>query len=475
VSAALIAAIVVVVLIVLLVVLMRAMWKVSEPNEAMIITGFGARGVEGAAASMGFRIIVGKGAFVIPGLQTVRRLDLSVSKVPLSEDCVTNQGIPVVVRGVVLFKVGDDMASIANASRRFLGQSAAGVSESVKEVFAGHLRSIIGGMTVEQIIHERDALARQTREASSDEMQKLGLVIDSLQISQLDDPTGYIENLAKPHAARVEAEARIAAAQRQQEAEAREAEAAAQIAAARSTSQIQQAEAQANADKAKAIADMAGPQAAANARQAVIEQETRVAELEALKAERRLEAEVRKPADAKAYEQRVAAEAERDASISRAEAQARQVRLAAEANAERVKVEAEANASATRQTGEAEAAAVKAKGMAAAEASKAQSLAEAAGIEARASALAANQDAVIQQQVAEKLPEIVKALSSMYSGVDNLTVLNGAEGMQQGILSMVGTAGALLPQLRQMLGQGSVEAPKTNGSVPAAPARPAAE
>src|SRR3954462_15067962 len=112
-----VAAIVVVAVVVVLAGAFLAMWKVSEPNEAMIITGFGARGVEGAAESMGFRIIVGKGALVIPGLQAVRRLDLSVSKVPLSEDCVTNQGIPVVVRGVVLFKVGDDLASIANASR----------------------------------------------------------------------------------------------------------------------------------------------------------------------------------------------------------------------------------------------------------------------------------------------------------------------------------------------------------------------
>src|SRR5919206_1566885 len=373
------------------------MYKVAEPNEALIISGWRAHhGPEGDAAGLGFKIVVGKGAFVVPGFQKVRRLSLDIHEAELDLECVTTQGIPVGVKAVVIYKIADDFQSIANAARRFLDQEEQ-MDVKVHNVFAGHLRSIVGSMTVEDLIRNRDKLTQATRESSANEMQKLGLTIDSLQIQEIEDKTGYIENLSAPEAARVAKEARIAQAETDREATEREQDAEAQKAAARSQSQIRQAEVTAEANTAQAQAEQAGPLAAATARQEVVVQETKVAQLEAERTEQRLQTEVRKPADAEAYKTRTIAEADRDARISQAEAHAREVELQAQADAKRVKLEAEANATRTRQLGEAEAAATQVRGEAEGASVKAKGLAEAEGVPARAHALRGNQEGVINQ------------------------------------------------------------------------------
>ena len=287
----------------------KLMWKVAEPNEALIISGL-TRGTLETREGMDFKIVTGKGALVLPGLQTVRPLSLTLNETELKVSCVTSQGIQVIVDGVVIYKIGDAPPFIANAARRFLGQQPK-MESQVYNVFEGHLRSIIGSMTVEEIIRERDKLASQVRSASGVEMEKLGLVVDSLQIKDLQDPTGYIQNIAKPHIAQVKMEARIAEATRNREAAEKEAEAEAMIADARSLSAIRQSEAQANAERAKANAAQAGPLADATARQQVVVQETEVAKLEADREEQKLQTTVRKPADARAYAKRTDAEGQK--------------------------------------------------------------------------------------------------------------------------------------------------------------------
>jgi uncharacterized membrane protein YqiK len=461
----------IVVLIVLVVLAVFLFWKVAEPNEAMIVSGLGAG--NGDQAGLGFRIVVGRGTLVLPGLQTVRRLSLAAHKSDLTVDCVTTQGIPVHVRGVVVYKVGDGLGEIANAARRFLERDA-DMDGSVHEVFSGHLRSIVGTLTVEEIIRDREKLALETRNSSAVEMQKLGLVIDSLQIQEVADPTGYIENLAKPHQAAVEAEARIAAAERNREATEREQAAAAIAAKAISESEVEQARMRAAAERAKAEASQAGPLAEAQSRKAVVVEETAVAELEAARTEKRLQTEVVKPA-----------EADRDARIAKAEAEKREVELRAAATAEKVKIEAGANAeqrlvlaqadaSATQLNGKADAAATQMRGDAEASAIKAKGLAEAEAIKARAKALEENDQAVINVKIAEQLPEIVRAAAESFKGIDNLVVLNGAEGMN-GMLSQVMGAGiAGISMFRDLLGSGSGNG-AGGGKKPALPKRPAVE
>ncbi|GAA3535567.1 flotillin family protein [Streptomyces osmaniensis] len=455
--------------------LFKMMWRVAEPNEALVISGSKHR-TEGLEEGMGFRIVTGRGTLVLPGVQAVRKLSLDLNETELHVDCVTHQGIPLKVRGVVIFKVGDDFVSIANAARRFLDQQKL-MSERVHNVFAGHLRSIVGGLTVEDMIRDRDKLTGQTRAACGTEMEKLGLIVDSLQIHEIEDPTGYIQNLAAPHAAAVQRDARIAQAEANRLATEAEQQSYARMAEATRDSEILQAGYQAERDKAGAKARQAGPLADAAARQEVVVQETRVAELEAHRREQQLQADVRKPADAQAYEKRTLAEAERDARISAAEARAKETELAAAAEATRVKAaagaEAEATktrgaatASATRATGEAEAAAAQAKGLANAEATKAKGLAEAEAIKARAAALAENQEAVVAQQLAENWPEIVQAGAAAFGNVDNMVVLNGADGMADMFAKALTMGGTGLGLARRLLASMNQDGQAPEGNSP---------
>jgi uncharacterized membrane protein YqiK len=446
-------AIVIAVAIVVAIGIFKAMWRVAEPNEALIISGIKhATNADSLAESLGFKIITGKGTLVIPGVQTVRRLSLDLRQADLAIDCVTHQGIPLGVKGVLIYKVGDDFASIANSARRFLDQQDQ-MDQRVHNVFAGHLRAIVGNMTVEEMIRDREKLTSLTRGSSGTEMEKLGLIVDSLQIQEIDDPTGYITNLGRPHAAAVQRDARIAQAESDREATQAEQKADALKAEAVRDSQIKQSGYQAEVDQALARTRQAGPLSEAAARQEVVVQETRVAELEAQREEQRLQATVRKPADAQAYQQTTLARAERDARIAAAEAHAKEVEMQAAANAERVKLEAgaeaervrlaasaeadhvrldaSARAESTRAMGEAEAAATRATGEAEGAAVLARGMAEADSIKARADALAENQDAVIGQQLAEKWPEIVQAAAKPFGEIDQLIVLNGAQGLSE--------------------------------------------
>ena len=402
------------------------MWRVAEPNEALIISGIRESTTpDGVSESLGFRIVTGKGTLVIPGVQTVRRLSLDLREAELAVDCVTHQGIPLGIRGVVIFKVGDDYVSIANAARRFLDQQDQ-MELRVHNVFAGHLRAIVGNMTVEEMIRDREKLTQLTRGSSGTEMEKLGLIVDSLQIQEIDDPTGYIKNLGRPHAAAVEKDARVAQAGADREATQSEQEAEALKAHARRDTQIKQAGFQAEIDRANAEASQSGPLAESTARQNVVVQETKVADLEAQREEKRLQATVRKPADAKAYERTTLAKADRDAQISSAEAHSQRVRLEAQAEAERVRLQASADAESKKLIGDAEASATRAKGLGEGEAVRAKGVAEAEAIKARADALAENQDAVIGQELAQNWPAIVEAAAKPFGGIDQLIVLNGA-------------------------------------------------
>jgi flotillin len=451
-SFAIIAGFVVVTLIVIVAVF-RSMWRVAEPNEALVISGLHhKRTADNLGESMGFKIVTGRGTLVIPGIQVVRRLSLDLREAELEIECVTTQGIPVHIKGVVIYKVGDDLSSIANAARRFLDQQEK-MDMRIQNLFSGHLRAIVGGLTVEELIRERDKLTAATRSASGTEMEKLGLIIDSMLIQEIGDPTGYIQNLAMPHAAAVKKDARIAQALADQEATQREQEAAAIKASATRDSRIKQAGYQAEVDQASAQAQQAGPLADATARQKVVVEETKVAELEAAKKEQELQVSVRRPADAAAYEKTVTANAQRDADIAAAEARAKQIELQAQADATRTRLTAVANSEQIKSIGDAEASATRAKGVAEGDAINAKGLAEAAAIAARAQALAQNQEAVIGQQLAEQWPKIVEAAAKAYGNVDQMIVLNGAQGMSE-MLGQVITQGAAGLQLaRNLIGK----------------------
>ncbi len=443
----------VLVFLILVIILFKSTWRIAEPDEALIISGISggksAGGITGE--SMRFKIVTGGGTVAMPGLSKVRTISLMAHESEIAVPCVSQQKIRLDLRGVIVYKVGDDFRSIANAARRFLDRPAAELESKVQNVFVGHLRAIAGSMTVEEMISDQDKFAQQVRERCTVEMESFGLVIDSFQIQSITSPSQYIDNLAVPHQAAVEQDARIARAKADQTAVAQEQTAQAQIAESIRSTEIKKAGFQAEIDRAQKQAGQQGPLAEAQARQAVVEQETRVAELQAQRTEQQLQVDVRKPADAEAYRQITLAAAGRDVRIRQAEAAAQETRLAAQAQAAAVQVQAEAQANATRLNGEADGDAIRARGLAEADAIKAKMSAEAAGIEARAAALSQNQEAVIAQQIAQAMPEIVRAAASPFEHVGQFTVLNGAQGVTSALAEVIQQAGALAAMTRRTL------------------------
>jgi flotillin len=293
-------------------------YRVPAPDEAMLISG-GRSGRNGAP----FRVVTGHGAFILPVFRKVRFLTLAMCEAEVSETCVTKQGISLNVRSVIAFKVGNDAESIINAGQRFLSDQDQ-MSTLTGRIFAGHLRSIIGSMTVEEIVTERQKLALEVLDGSKAEMAKIGLTVDSLQIQSIDDMnTGYIDAMAAPHNAAIQRQAQIAQAQAQQAAaEAQQESKRNQAEYARKTAVVQ-AEYKAEVDRVQAEAGQAGPLSQAQAQREVIAAQTELAVREAELRQQQLVAEVVRPA----------------------EADAQRVRILAQAEAERMKIQAEAAAS----------------------------------------------------------------------------------------------------------------------------------
>jgi len=290
-------------------------YRVPAPDQAMLISG-GRYGIKGGP----FKVVTGHGSFVLPFFRKVRYLTLAMCESEVAEQCVTRQGISLNVRAVIAFKVGNDVESIVNAGQRFLSDQDQ-MSTLTGRIFAGHLRSIIGSMTVEEIVTERQKLATEVLDGSKAEMAKIGLTVDSLQIQSIDDMnSGYIDAMAAPHNAAIQRQAQIAQAQANQAAaEAQQQSQRAQAEYARQTSVVQ-AQYKAEVDKAQAEASQAGPLAQAQAQMSVLAAQTELAHKQAELRQRQLVAEVVKPAEAEAEKVRVLAEA--DAARTRLQAAA---------------------------------------------------------------------------------------------------------------------------------------------------------
>ncbi|HLJ99416.1 MAG TPA: SPFH domain-containing protein [Streptosporangiaceae bacterium] len=279
-------------------------YRVPAPDEAMLISG-GKFGMKGAP----FRVVIGHGAFATPIFRKVRYLTLSMQEAEVAETCVTKQGISLNVRAVIAFKVGNDEESIVNAGQRFLSdQEQMGVLTG--RIFSGHLRSIIGSMTVEEIITERQKLASEILDGSKGEMATLGLIVDAMQIQSIDDMgAGYIAAMAAPNNAAIQRQAKIAQAQADQAAvQAQQASARSQAEYARETAVIQ-AQYKAEIDRAQAQAAQAGPLAEAEAQRAVIDAQSELAKKQAELRQQQLISEVVRPAEAEAERTKIQAAA----------------------------------------------------------------------------------------------------------------------------------------------------------------------
>ena len=381
-------AVLVVVVLIIIVSLMRA-YRVAGPSEALIITGRGGQDDQ--------RVVSGGRVIVYPFIQRAYTMSLASRQIRVEIDGISKNGIQLSLTGVAQVKVGGDEVSIRRAAQRFLNQQDQ-IDHYTQEILAGSLRAVVGTLTVEQVIQDRASFAASVSEEAEHSMNNQGLVIDTFQISAVDDDGDYINNMGRPQAAEVAKLAAIAEAQATREASEAQALADEKVAIAQRTLALKQAEIKEETDARLAAANAAGPLAEAAQRQRILEQEELVAVRQAELKAKQLDTEVRRPADAERYRQ-----------VQIAEAAKTQAMLAAEAELARRENEAKA---------------VELEGAAKAAAIRAQGEAEAASTLAKAEAYKQFNDAAVLDRMLDTLPQIARELAAPYANISELNVIS---------------------------------------------------
>jgi flotillin len=461
--AGIVAVVVVTIVVLLLIVIAIFLSRYTKvgPNQVLVVSGRKHRMAEpdGTATVRGFRIVKGGGTFVIPVVEKVDILSLELLTIDVqTPEVYTSKGVPVRVDGVAQIKVKGDDISIATAAEQFLSKPVDEIKNIATQTLEGHLRAILGTMTVEDIYQNRDAFASKVQEVAAGDMANMGLSIVSFTIRDIRDGQGYLEALGKPRIAQVKRDAQIAQAEADRDAMIRSSQAVqagqeakfaadSKIAEAQRDYQSNVAQYQAAVNQKKAEADLAYDLQKFKTGQLVKAEEVQVSIVEKQKQielqqqeiqrkQRELEATVQKPADAERY------------------------RVETLANARKFQLETEAagSASATKATGFAGADVVKATGLAEADANKARGLAEADVIEAQGKATAEamrvkaesfkqyNEAAVIEM-IVRVLPEVAGKISEPLSKTEKMVIINAGNGPGGGASKLTGDVTTIISQL----------------------------
>jgi len=422
-------------------------YKKVGPNEVLIISGRKTTVSDpttGKKYTRSFRVVRGGAAFIWPVLERADRLSLELMTIEVvTPNVYTLQGVPVSVDGVAQVKIGSDDVSIVTASEQFLSKTVKEIQNVALQTLEGHLRAIVGTLTVEEIYKDRDKFAQRVQEVSAIDMKNMGLVIVSFTIKNIHDSQGYLDALGQARIAEVKRDAAIGQANAQrdatiqsararQEGETAKYEAETKIAASEKNYAVQKAAYDAEVNQKRAEAELAYTLQQNKTNQKVKAEEVEievvekrkqieVQEQEVLRRERELEATIRKPAEAEQF----------------------RIRTLAEASKYKLEVEAEGQAAATRSLGLGEAEANKAKGLAQAEIIRAQGLTQAEVIQAQGLAEAAATakkaeawqqytQAAILQQIIDKLPELAAAIAQPLAKTEKIIVINTGGDNQSG-------------------------------------------
>jgi flotillin len=442
-------------------------YRTAGPDEALIITGsyLGSKNVHVDESGNKIKIIRGGGAFILPVFQQAEPLSLLSSKLEVSTpEVYTEQGVPVMADGTAIIKIGGSIEEIATAAEQFLGKPKEERENEAREVLEGHLRSILGSMTVEEIYKNRDKFSQEVQRVASQDLAKMGLVIVSFTIKDVRDKNGYLDSLGKPRIAQVKRDADIATAEADKETRIKRAEAdkeaqkaelerATEIAEAEKENQMKIAEFRREQDAAKARADQAYDLETARSKQEVTEQEMQIKiierqkqieleEKEILRREKQYDSEVKKKADADRYAVEQAAAADKAKQLAEADANQYRIESLAKAEAEKIRMDGLAKAEAERAKGETEADIIRLKGLAEAEAK--QKIAEAFELYGHAAVL---------EMVVKMLPEYAKQVASPLSNIDKITVVDtgGGNGENGGANKITGYATNLMSTLQESL------------------------
>lgn len=486
------------------------------PNEALIISG--RRHTMPDGTERHYRIVTGGATFVWPVVEKVDRLSLeNITLDIITPEFYTKLGVPMKVEAVAQIKVRGDEVSIGTAAEQFLSKTLEEIKSIAYQMMAGHLRAMLGTLTVEEIMTAHESFAQKVQEVSANDLANMGLTVVSFTIREISDTNGYLQALGRPQIAQVKKNASIGEAEAQRDATIKAADAQrqgqlaklsaeTQIAEADRDYQMRKAEYDASINQKKADTDLAYDLQRFKTAQSVTQEqvqvelirkqrETEVQQQETLRREQELNATIRKPAEAERERQILLAEAEainlkrvaegKAESIQRvgvAEAETQKARGMAEA--ETNKARGLADADVRRAQGLAEAEAVRAQGLAEAEAVRAKALAEAEGMLQRANAWQQYNQAAIAQMLIEKLPDIVRAANEPLSRIDKITMINtgGANGgsglgaLSQEITKMLATTPELVQSLTGIdlqkiisnLGQRAEEASEADPAMPVA-------
>jgi flotillin len=432
------------------------------PNQVLVISGRKHRLLDpdGTAREVGFRVVKGGGVFVWPVYEKVDILSLELLTIDVQQeqDVYTSKGVPVRVDGVAQIKVKGDDVSIATAAEQFLSKTTDEIKGVAMQTLEGHLRAILGTMTVEDIYQNRDAFASKVQEVAAGDMANMGLGIVSFTIKDIRDSQGYLEALGKPRIAQVKRDAQIAQAEADRDAMIKSSQATqagqeakfaadTKIAEAQRDYQTNVAQYQAAVNQRKAEADLAydlqkyktGQLVKAEEVQVTIVEKQKQIELqqqEIMRKQKELEANVQKPADAERYK----------------------VETLANARKFQLETEAAGSAAAAKATGFASADVAKATGLAEAEANKARGLAQAAIIEAQGKATAEAMrvkaesfkqynEAAVVEMIIRILPEVAGKISEPLAKTDKMVIINSGNGVGGGASKLTGDVTQIVAQL----------------------------
>jgi flotillin len=415
--------------VILLTSILATLYRKAGPHEALVVYGF-----------RGTRVVKGHGTVIFPMIEACRQLSLELMSFDVApvQDLYTKQGVAVTVEAVAQIKVKSDPVSIQTASEQFLTKSPDQREGLIRLVMEGHLRGIIGQLTVEQIVKEPEMVADRMRSTCADDMSKMGLEVISFTIKEVRDKNDYIVNMGRPDVARIKRDADVAAAEADRDtaikrAEATRASAIAKAQAdqervlAETLSMAKQAEAQrdleikkaqyveivkrqqAQADKAYEIqTNVMQQQVTAEAvkvQQIEREQQIKVQEAEIIRVEKELIATV----------------------LKQAEVERKRIETLASAEKLRLTVEAEGQAAATRARGDAEADIIFKKGDA-----------EARAMNVKAEAFQEYNQAAVIDRLLTQLPEIMRAIASPLEKVDKITIVSTGNGSSSGMHKLTG-------------------------------------
>jgi len=357
-----------------------------------------------------YRMVKGGMTVVLPFVHEVKELDLSLITLDVAVlNVLSSNAVPITVDGIAQIKIGSDDTSIATAAEQLLDKTPEEIQYVAIQTLQGHLRAIIGLMTVEEVYKDREAFAQRVLEVAVDDLAGMGLQIVSFTIKEISDEKGYLDALGRPEIAAKLRDARRAEAQAEQEAT--EKEQSAEKAKAGYTKEANVAKAQYDAEVARerAVAERAEAISLAEQDKTLEGRKAAAAQAAAERRDRELDAEERRPADASLY------------------------RAEQEASATRAKGFAEADVD--RKMGEAEAAADKARGLAGADVTKAQLLAEAEGRRQLAEALNAYKAGalrlVLGQALLERVPEVAESFGEAFANIEQIRLIEiGGAGAQ---------------------------------------------